>query len=70
MLCSTFVVSSQGDKSQDQSTGYLELPNTKQDLESGNHSSQNTKKGFYINSNHAFQISTVVCSTKLTQNGI
>ncbi|XP_071827704.1 dedicator of cytokinesis protein 1-like isoform X3 [Apostichopus japonicus] len=57
-----------GDKSQDQSTGYLELPNTKQDLESGNHSSQNTKKGFYINSNHAFQISTVVCSTKLTQN--
>ncbi|KAI0221767.1 Dedicator of cytokinesis protein 1 [Lamellibrachia satsuma] len=62
-------------KKMDQSSTYLKLPATECDLESQSQPGLSPSKcqihagGLTLNINDSFQISTLVCSTKLTHNG-
>ena len=62
-------------KKMDQSSTYLKLPATVRDLEGQGQPGLSPSKGqihaggLTLNVNDSFEISTLVCSTKLTHNG-
>lgn len=73
-LCSTYCIfklQAEAKKLEDAAT-YLSLPSTKAELEEKGHSATGKSMqslGSCTISKDSFQISTLVCSTKLTQNG-